>query len=380
MIITRSINGVEVDIDTSKPNELYFEEEFASRLPSDGINDVLIQIYRNKPTYFPGSMLIELTCKCNFRCEFCYIHSCEVQANYVEKSFSEMKEDLNYLVQRGLLSCTITGGECFIHPDFLEIYQFLKESGVIVTVLSNLSLLSQEHIDVFKKFPPFKVDVSLYGIDNEKMKSTTSQNKYDSGSILKNILKLRDEGINVTCKTPINTLTKPEVEKIEAWCMANKITYFSSPEIFENYDGMDMSCFSVGIDEIIEDRLDAAREKHGENLIAHGQKINFECKGGEYGFFISHDYKLRPCMPFYSIPRANFDIAQLGIENAFEEMQKLIKRYKGTPLEGCSGCVAVNVCKECIITQLRYNEIDLMSKMKEICLENKEMLSTIESK
>ena len=107
---------------------------------------------------------------------------------------------------------------------------------------------------------------------------------------------------------------------------------------------------------------------------------NFDCKGGEYGFFISYDYKLRPCMPFYAVPDANYDIGELGIETAFERMQQLIEKYKGTRLKGCSGCIAVNMCKECIITQLRYKEVDLMSKMKKICLENRKMLNIASGK
>ena len=380
MIITRTINGIELDIDVSKPNELFFEEDFAKNLPSDGINDILTQIYNYNPSYFPGSMMIELTCKCNFGCKFCYINSSKFPSHYAEKRFDEIEKDLKYLIRKGLLSCTITGGECLIHPDFVKIYRFLKENGVIVIVLSNLSILKQEHIDIFKKFPPFKVDVSVYGIDNAAMQQITSQNKYNSDVVLNNVLKLKTEGINVHCKTPVNTLTKSECENIQTWCEENNIKYFSSPEIFENYDGQSMDMYSVEVNDIIDDRLDIAKEKHGNELTAFGQKTNFECKGGEYGFFISYDYKLRPCMPFYAVPDANYDISELGIETAFERMQQLIEKYKGTKLKGCSGCTAVNMCKECIITQLRYDEDDLMSKMKEICLENKKMLSSANGK
>lgn len=365
MIIEREINGVKLNIDINQGNALYFEKKFAKKLNDKGLPTILKSIYLNKKVEFiPESLMLELTNICNFSCEFCYIHTCKRKKEHIIR-YETIKEDLDFLIDHGLLSCNITGGECLSHPDFIKIYTHLKTKGVLVSVLTNLSLLDEKHLELFKKYPPYKIDVSIYGFNNDKMQKTTSQNIFFSTDIFSNIIKLKNLGIRVTCKTPMNKLTESEIPLIKKWCFENKIEYFYSPEIFPNYDGQDMNKFSVSNEIKNKDIVASAKEKFGENYKKFENKINFECKGGEYGLFISHDYILRPCMAFYNIKEANFPIDD-GICKSIKELVKFINKYKGTKLTYCDGCNHISMCKECIVSQLRYKN-DLYSYMKENC-------------
>lgn len=371
-MITRNVNGIEFDILPEKGNEIFFFPEFYENCPSSGINDILIAIYEEKGEYTPESLFIELTGKCNFNCPFCYIHNCSDAKNQPFIPFEQIKKDIDYLVDNGLITCTISGGECLLHPEFNRIYEYIKNKGVLVTVLSNLSLLAEETFNLFKRLPPYKVDVTIYGMDDESMFRATGQGKFSSDTVLNNIILLKNNGINVSCKTPYNSITKDQIPKIEVWCRENEIPYFYSMETFDTYDGTSMQAFSMPQKDVYKDKITAKQKKNP--IQTFDRKINFRCKGGEYGLFISYDYKLRPCMPFYSIAEANFDILSLGLENALSQMKAFISRYKGTPLNCCDGCEYCNACDLCIITQLSNRNINDIkqqhcSLMQSICME-----------
>ena len=376
MIVERTINGIEVDVDVQKGGEVYFNENFANKLQGSGINDILNALYEEKNQYIPAALMMEITNACNFNCPFCYIHTCKDKIYW--KSGKQWIDELRYLVSKGLLCVTITGGECMLHPDFIEIYRYLKEQGVLVTILSNLSLLTNKILETFIELPPYKVDVTIYGIDNENMQIATEQTNCSSQLVLDNILKLKNAGINVTCKTPGNLLTINELNKIENWCKKNQITFFSSLEIFENYDNESMEKYALSKEIITMDHIESRQKKYGANVYEYGYKTSFECKGGQYGLFISYNNFLRPCMPFYNISEANFDITHLGIERALFNMERFIYKYKGKRLAYCKGCNIVKLCQECIITQLGLNANELPQLMQNICEENRTKYITTE--
>lgn len=373
MLVKRVINEIEIEIDPNTGGDIYVSENFSRKLPSSGINDILFTLYEEKKEYIPAALMMELTNGCNFNCPFCYIHSCKDKV-YM-KSGTQWIEQLRYLIANGLLSVTITGGECLLHPDFIMIYKYLKKEGVLVTVLTNLSLLTDEIYETFLEYPPYKIDVTIYGIDNKKMQLATAQKKYNSSLVLDNILKLKNAGLNVTCKTPGNTLTDEQLQEIETWCKLNQVTYFSSLEIFENYQGLSMEQYALSQERIVSDHVNTRKNKYQKTIHEFGYKINFDCKGGQYGLFISYNDFLRPCMPFYDVEEANFNISELGLEVALLKMKRFIYKYQGKRLEYCEGCSVFKLCQECIITQLREHKGDLHEHMNAICEKNKEIYS-----
>lgn len=351
-MITRVVNGVEFDVNIEAGNEIYFDESFVKKCKSSGINDILIALYNEKKSYTPESLFLELTGRCNFNCPFCYIHSCSKAKEAPLIDLKRLKQDLGYLINQGLVTCTISGGECLLHPQFFELYTFLKENGIIVTILSNLSLLSDDLLKLFSRLPPYKIDVTIYAVDEDAMHKITGQSTVKPSVILDNILKLKHAGINVTCKTPFNTLTQNQIELIQDWCCKHDIPYFYSMEIFDSYEGDDMSSYGMPPEEIFNDRIHSKLKKYSDVSSEFGIKRSFHCKGGQYGLFISYDYVLRPCMPFYAVKSGNFPIESSGIASALNAMQKFINTYKNKELTFCKGCYNFQLCDLCIIDQL----------------------------
>ena len=70
------------------------------------------------------------------------------------------------MYDQGCLLITLTGGEVFLRKDFIEIYKYIKLKGMLVTIFTNISLLTDDIINIFKLYPPIKISISLYGTNN----------------------------------------------------------------------------------------------------------------------------------------------------------------------------------------------------------------------
>ena len=78
-------------------------------------------------------LTLELTSKCNYRCPFCFINTKDARENQLQQTirFKDIKSDLEWLIDRGLLYCTITGGEPLVqYKDVIEIFKHVREIGL----------------------------------------------------------------------------------------------------------------------------------------------------------------------------------------------------------------------------------------------------------
>ena len=126
----------------------------------DNDNHALLHEYFvQNPT--PFSLHLDLTTECNERCVHCYVprnlhHYIDSdQACAVMSQFRDMEG----------LQITLSGGECLLHPDFEKILRFSRDLDLSVSILSNLTCLTDRHAQLFKDMNLSLVQVSLYSMD-----------------------------------------------------------------------------------------------------------------------------------------------------------------------------------------------------------------------
>ncbi|WP_308687345.1 PqqD family peptide modification chaperone, partial [uncultured Treponema sp.] len=142
---------------------------------------------------------IELTSKCNERCVHCYIPHKFKLYNISDELYYNTLEQLSKM---GVLSVTLSGGECMCHPKFKEYLRAAKNYDFYVNILSNLTLLDDEIIEIMKDSNVSSVQTSLYSMIPEHHDAITQL----KGSFYKtrdNILKLieNDLPLHVSCPT-----------------------------------------------------------------------------------------------------------------------------------------------------------------------------------
>ena len=125
------------------------------------------KVFDNMKARTPMSAFqIELTVRCNNNCRHCYINlpAQNKESFHKELSFNEIKTLVDEAYSLGALSCFITGGEPLLRDDFFDIYLYLKKKGLLVSIFTNATLITQEHIKLFKKYPPRDIEVTIYGV------------------------------------------------------------------------------------------------------------------------------------------------------------------------------------------------------------------------
>lgn len=117
----------------------------------------------------PISGTFELTPLCNFRCRMCYMRlDPDKMAERGSLRTSDDWLDLaRQAMDEGTIRITLTGGEVLTRQDFEEIYRKLIEMGLIVSVLSNGSLVNENIVRLFQAYKPSKLRFTLYGASNE---------------------------------------------------------------------------------------------------------------------------------------------------------------------------------------------------------------------
>jgi MoaA/NifB/PqqE/SkfB family radical SAM enzyme len=339
MEVLRTIGRHEILVNVSASAEISLEEATLLGIASkDAVGSQskreILQALSTGDEYFPLSLHWELLDRCNLSCPFCYIvgHS----SNPVLR-FPQIQPHIADLIEEGLLFCTLTGGEVTIHPDFSEIYTFLKANGVLVEVFTNGYKLDDNLVELFLRYPPYAVEVSLYTMDDAKIRSAYGANNDNvATTVLRNVLRLKNEGVNVVGKTFLNALTDADIGGIQAWCQDNGIEHYSSSDFTPAYDGVDISGFRLasGIVPI-----------RGAPLRSHNRNVCFPCGTKNYGCALTPSFEIFPCS---SIRHRDcyFDLRQLGVRESLLRMKTFMRKFQDTEIVGaCGGTVG---CKTCI--------------------------------
>src|SRR5688500_8089924 len=168
----------------------------------------------------PLSCLFEITPRCNLRCKFCYVALDPYEGPYL--STEQTCRVIDVIERAGVLWLTLTGGEVFSRRDFSAIYEYALSRGMLVTLYTNATMVTESVAQLLADRPPFSVEVSIYGADAEHYESTTqvpgSFARFERG-----VARLRAAGVPLLLKCPISTLTADHVGDLVRWCNARPL-------------------------------------------------------------------------------------------------------------------------------------------------------------
>ena len=95
----------------------------------------------------PVSATFELTSRCNFNCKMCYVHDADCSRDKpLELTAAQWIDIAEQAEKAGTLFLLLTGGEPLLREDFNEIYAAIAKMGFVISVNTNLSLLTEETV------------------------------------------------------------------------------------------------------------------------------------------------------------------------------------------------------------------------------------------
>lgn len=179
---------------------------------SDKIQMRAIQLRR------PLSCTMELTYRCNFRCKMCYIRMNDAQAAPYGRlrTIDEWLDMAQQMYDAGVLYLILTGGECTQYHGFEQLYEQLSRMGFSITVMTNAGYYKDSIREVFRKYPPANVGITLYGGSNETYEIVTGDPK-GLDKVVENIRFFQSIQVPVTINFTMirqNVMDYPKIGKL----------------------------------------------------------------------------------------------------------------------------------------------------------------------
>jgi len=305
----------------------------------------------------PLTATIEIISQCNFRCIYCYIDD-----NYRKDmlTFEQVVDFGNQIVEMGCLYVTLTGGEVLLHPDFKKIYTFFAQKGVCISVFTNGSLVDKDIVDLFVKYPPRVVEITMYGFSCNTYEQVTKVAQYET--VRKNILELKRSGINVLTKMFVMKENYCDFENIRLFALENSIPFKYDTMILADFDSDE---FKHQLQEDIVLKLDISKSstevKYNEDarnyIIGTRQNKMFQCGAGRSSCWLKSNNRLRVCNFLSCI---EFDLKEYRVSDAWN----LISYYidGDIPTESkCYNCKNRGYCRYCpAMSFMKYQRTDML--------------------
>lgn len=144
-------------------------------IPGNNVGVRVSDILTDKAIYMkvPLNGTFELSPLCNFSCSMCYVRKtrkevCESPRGIL--TLDDWRRIAKEARAAGMLNLLLTGGEPLLWPDFWTLYDELVDMGFLVSVNTNGSLIDGEAVCRFRKRPPNKINITLYGASDATYK------------------------------------------------------------------------------------------------------------------------------------------------------------------------------------------------------------------
>ena len=133
-----------------------------------------------------------------------------------ELRFGQIQSIADQAAEMGTLWILLSGGEPLLRPDFQDIYLYLKQKGFFVSVFTNAALINRDHVQLFKKYPPRDIEITIYGATKSTHKKVTGKDTFHQTE--RGIRLLADHRIGFNLKSMMMKSNVHEIEKIAAYC------------------------------------------------------------------------------------------------------------------------------------------------------------------
>ena len=305
----------------------------------------------------------ELTARCNFNCPMCYVHMTQEQVDAVGKELTAQQwlDIAKAAKDRGMVFALLTGGEPLVRKDFFEIYDGMREMGILISINSNGSMLKGKILERFLETPPLRFNISLYGGSNETYRNMCGIPAYDQ--VKENIRALRQAGVDVNLNLSITPYNKDDLSQIYADSVELDVSVKASSYMYpsvrvngEQYGcGNRLSCAESAKYAVEWTRLRFTEEEFALWAQNMAKRVNMEqdgcpvesgegirCRAGSSSFWMTWDGKMTPC-GMMTVPMAK--PLEVGFDAAWEQIRTESAMIR-TPVK-CVSCEYKDFCGAC---------------------------------
>jgi radical SAM protein with 4Fe4S-binding SPASM domain len=329
----------------------------------------------------PASFELELTARCNNHCRHCYIDlpAGDERARAAELTTDEVLALGREAADLGALWCLLTGGEPLLREDFAEIYLGLKRLGLLVSVFTNACLVTPEHVELLRHYPPRDLEVTVYGATRETYEAVTRR-PGSFAAFRRGLDLLLDAELPVRLKAMALRSNLHELDEISSFCRERTKDYYRfDPFLHGRLDGDEARNAEIRAERLTPEEVVAVEGGDAERVAAlhrgcsdgtlawpetaeachYGLDTLFHCGAGESSFTVGHDGTFRLCSALCHAEtvfalradgRSPGTLRPGALREAWEEWVPRVRAMRGADpayLEKCRTCNIVNLCAWC---------------------------------
>ena len=322
-------------------------------IPQQGYAEFSELLHRKVGTqHIPISGSMEVTMRCNLRCQHCYIPperrlSCKAH----ELSLAEIQRILDELTDAGCLWLLLTGGEPLLRRDFLNIYRYARNKGLILTLFTNGTLVTERIADYLAEWRPFNIEITLYGATQETYERVTGiPGSY--ARCRRGIDLLMERKLPLKLKTMVMTLNHHELDQMKAFASSLGVQFRFDPIVHPALNGSTRPTFlRLTPDEVVQvEKSDPERSYHWPKSIQKNLKYKSEnrnlflCSAGRNSFHIDAEGHLSMCI---SSRNPSYNLRSGSFNHGWDLIMPQITSRQYSDRFSCAGCILRLICAQC---------------------------------
>lgn len=277
------------------------------------------------------------------------------------RTMEEWTKTAEDMMRAGTLFVLLTGGEPLLYPHFRELYQKLRELGMIITINTNGTLIDEAWADFFAENKPRRINITLYGASNETYERLCH---YPGGfdKAVNGIRLLRERNIDVKVNGSLAKANVDDRMKIielgESLDAPVRIDTYMYPSVRERNHAYNNQA-RLDPEMAAKARVEVLRREMGEEVFAQYRKIQLDeaentpegeavpgqmtCRAGKSSFVVNWQGEMRSCVV---LDKPSIPLRDVEFEEAWKFTKKETESLRISAR--CSSCKLRKVCNTCV--------------------------------
>jgi AdoMet-dependent heme synthase len=296
----------------------------------------------------PLSIHLDLTYRCNERCEHCYLNHDDLG----EMTTAEICGVLGQLAEAGVFFLTLSGGEPLVRDDCFKIIEHARALLFNVKLKTNAILIKETEARRLRRLGVEQVQISVYSHHAEVHDGITKVR----GSLertLAGIRVLRAQGLKVTIANVLMRANSRHGAGVHALARELGAHYTLDPTITPMMDGhTSVLRHRVGAEELRQVFRDPQLVEDADSFCAPPPAVDenvregLPCSAGHTACYISPYGDVYPCVQF---PLACGSVREKKFAEIWKHSTQFadVRSIRGKDLTTCSSCAHLGTCTRC---------------------------------
>jgi radical SAM protein with 4Fe4S-binding SPASM domain len=305
----------------------------------------------------PIQAAIEITHRCNNNCVQCYnnLPLMDKDARRKELTYEEHCRILDQISKLGCLWLLFTGGEIFVRQDFLDIYTYAKQKGLLITLFTNGTMITSEIADYLVEYRPFAIEITLYGRTRQTYEQVTGiPGSFDR--CMQGIRLLKERDLPLKVKSMAMTSNKHELWDMKRFAEEELGLEFRFDALLNPRCDCSQSPLEVRLsaEEVVKlDLQDPERVGEWRYLVnrsmdprkvAKNNKTIWQCSSGLNSFAVDPYGILHMCILSQN---DGYDLRNGNFQEGWEQFLYKLRQKETSKQNKCMACAIKDMCGTC---------------------------------